>query len=766
MRSSRIKCVVSRITTRYCCAVRTRQPLLIILSLSLFTIAGNCADKFRNLVPNPGFEVGANDKPDRWSFYSWKQSNGEWSDTNSFAGTKSAKLTGLNGGWSASVPVESGSIHRLTLRYRQEGGAGKIVTYVRLEGGRGAPLLYRSTKAIPASQKGGFIDGQFVEGADANGWVLLDAGSFFPSAGMKKVNLLIKLVSASAEATALIDDVRITAQKPEKLPETARLLHQVPDAVIWKEDENRKILQKQTPPTQNKADGISLDLARGEYGVFQIAVSPERTWRQVNWASDKFTGPAELSADKLRCRRVEFVPVEEPLKPFGLAGLNPDRLTEQLPCDIKAGMNQSFWFTLQIPEDQRPGRYQTSLILTRDTGDVCQIPLRLRVREFAIPSRPSLDIYARIHATEVKSAETGDDNEVLKRYFGIYFKNRARCSTGVSVGARIRGDQAIVKADRFIEMRRYQREQFGVRPFFVPALWISHQKHQLPPDAKWKGRRIFLDAELTKLNPDFEKPSVHFLSQVIERLKAEALFDEPIVRFIDEPKLDHQPTLNGIRTLARLIKGIDPKLTVSLTSTAPHLGLLDVIDQWVLHTDAWSRAAKQIAAARRAGARISVYNNAIAYLEQEPIRIRLWPWLLKKYDVDGSYSWCGTTRWKDAMKDPWNCGRSYFEVMFYPPRTADEHGPISSVRWELFRQGLQDFEYIRLAESLADHLDAAGKPAAAKVGRNAISNAFRLVQKWPRVQPANDRPYTRDPIRLQEARRQLADAIETMTDLK
>lgn len=204
------------------------------------------------------------------------------------------------------------------------------------------------------------------------------------------------------------------------------------------------------------------------------------------------------------------------------------------------------------------------------------------------------------------------------------------------------------------------------------------------------------------------------------------------------------------------------RLTLNITTTRPHPDLIGVIKSWTLHTDAWDRNHVHIQAARQAGCRISVYNNGVNYPESEPIRIRLWRWLLKKYDVDGSNSWWGTVCWRNKMEDPWRSGITGFGVLLYPPRDATEQGPIESVRWELFRQGLQDYEYLHLAEELAEKLEAKGHSEAAEQGRAVIGNALKLVDHWPRVGPTNDRPYNRDVNALSAARKDLAEAIEAI----
>jgi hypothetical protein len=92
------------------------------------------------------------------------------------------------------------------------------------------------------------------------------------------------------------------------------------------------------------------------------------------------------------------------------------------------------------------------------------------------------------------------------------------------------------------------------------------------------------------------------------------------------------------------------------------------------------------------------------------------------------------------MEDPWSAGQGSSGVLLYPPRSNQEHGPIDSVRWELFREGLEDYEYLCLAERLANEVTKAGNTELAGKGRAAIAQALSLVDRWPNVKAANDEP--------------------------
>ena len=710
------------------------------------------------LPPNPSFEAGRDDRPAQWSFYSWQESDGWWDAEHARIGKRSLGLRGLNGGWSANVPVEGGKVYAIRLYYRAEAGPGRIVLYVRPTERGQRPLLYKPHVCITPDQRGQFVGGDYIGGADEKGWVLFDGGEFRPAPEAKAVNVLVKLVSKNPEARVWLDDVSVTPVAARRVPASAELLRTVADGVVWADSENRKILPDRKPPAGPVRESIQVAAAQGEYESVQVAVTPIRNWEDANWTWHDFSGPASLAKGSLRCRRVETINIDRTMGPHGHKGLNPDPLTDRLPCGIPANTTQSFWFTLRVPHAQSPGAYENRLALIANGNTVCEIPLKLRVRAFAIPRRPSLTVCSSLRAKLVLDVEPGSDDAVLKRYYRSFFEHRTRCPVGVRF-------RPIPGADptQFLSHLRFMRDELGAKRFIIPSLWISHRgTHKMPAEVQWGGHRIFANAQLTELDPGFEKSFRSCMAKLVQALQDEGLFLSPTVRFFDEPNFRDPATVKGLRTLASLMLDIEPGLTVSIAATFPHPELTDVIREWILHTDAWYRHLREIEAARVAGCRIDVYNNAVNYPEHRPIRVRLWPWLLRKYGVDGTYSWWGTVCWRGPMANPWTAGQGGSGVLLYPPRSAKERGPISSVRWELFREGLEDYEYLHLADDLAGRLAEAGRPELARRGREAVAAALALVEKWPSVRAANDEPYTLDVTAVAKARENLATAIEVM----
>ena len=717
-----------------------------------------------NLTPNSSLEQGDDDAPAAWRFYSWQDARGWWDAEFAHSGARGLGLAGLNGGWSTDVPVEAGKVYSISFWYRATQPDCRFVLYVRVPTGprQMKAILYKPVPAVPVDQRARFVDGVYVGGADDAGWVLFEGGDFAPDEGVTSVNVLIKLLGSSADAKAWLDDVSVTARSLPVVPDTARLLRDLDGLRVWTDDVNRKIQPSRSPPTA-PVDAVELSAARGEYESFQIAVTPRVDVRQVTWRCGNLSGPGDARVDVLGCRRVETVNIEQPLGPYGRRGPNPDPLTERLPCEVAAGVSQAFWFTLRVRQDQAPGEYRGDVVLTSAGSALCTVPVQLRVWDFGIPQRSTVDVRSSFRYGLVLPRETHEAEDVLRRYYRDFYKHRTRCSPGVRVRVQLRGDETDVDASEYLEHLRFMRDGLGARRFNIPSLWIGHRStHKMPADASWQGRGIFADEALTRLNPEFESPFRSYMTQFLRELKGAGLFLAPVVRFFDEPNLEDGQTLAALRVLSELLLDIDPELTVAMTATYPHPRLIDVAKLWVLHTDAWDRNLRHIEAARRAGCRIYVYNNAVNHPEHRSLRVRLWPWLLRKYGVDGTYSWWGTVCWRGDMEDPWTAGKGSSGVLLYPPRSAAEHGPIDSIRWELFREGLEDYEYLHLATVLAAKLERAGQPALARCGRDALAGCLSLVQRWPNVRAANDEPYTLDVEAVAAARLRLAQAIEAM----
>ena len=117
-------------------------------------------------------------------------------------------------------------------------------------------------------------------------------------------------------------------------------------------------------------------------------------------------------------------------------------------------------------------------------------------------------------------------------------------------------------------------------------------------------------------------------------------------------------------------------------------------------------------------------------------------------------------------------------MLLYPPRGTYEKGPINSIRWELLREGMEDYEYLNMLNTKVNELESIiasgqGTPqqqaawqSLADGGRVALAYADDVVFGLPTIPPANndpiilDEPYTQDYTFLLNARELLAYYIQ------
>ena len=101
--------------------------------------------------------------------------------------------------------------------------------------------------------------------------------------------------------------------------------------------------------------------------------------------------------------------------------------------------------------------------------------------------------------------------------------------------------------------------------------------------------------------------------------------------------------------------------------------------------------------------------------------------------------------------------------MLYPPnrdvkndRTKHLCGPVSSIRWELLREGIEDYDYFVLLDQLIARAKASGK------ARRLVRDAERLALV-PDAVITDDKTYSKDPQPLHAHRRQVAETIERLS---
>ena len=262
-----------------------------------------------------------------------------------------------------------------------------------------------------------------------------------------------------------------------------------------------------------------------------------------------------------------------------------------------------------------------------------------------------------------------------------------------------------------------------------------------------------------------------YLHTLQEHLREKGWLDAAYAYWVDEPEPDHY---ENVAYGMRLLDQYAPEIRRMLTEQ-PEEALFAHVDIWcpVLHN-----YEEEAARARQAeGEEIWWYVCtgpkapwAGLFTDHNAIDLRIWQWMTWKYDVTGALIWT-TNYWNSPqrqretgrLQNPWEDPMSYRSSgggwwgngdgrFIYPPNVDPnaEHepivtGPIDSIRWEMLREGLEDYEYFH---ALAQRIEGRDKAQA------------RALLTIPESIITSPREFTRDARMLYQHRRALLEELE------
>ncbi|MGC8794702.1 MAG: glycoside hydrolase domain-containing protein, partial [Bryobacteraceae bacterium] len=458
-----------------------------------------------------------------------------------------------------------------------------------------------------------------------------------------------------------------------------------------------------------------------------------------------------------------------PSSPAGGAGMWPDALA---PLTDPFGMtaefrravrNRPLWVDIFVPASAAPGEYSGSLRVTHHAKPVAEIKVRLKVHDFALPEETHLITYmglsgrriARFH--EVKEG-TEEAKRLLMRYHEFLYANRMEPWFNELLGPEIerRGEQLAVSFDR-----------------------VAYEQYL----KVWKTKRVVLEtapARLRRLlrgepfSQTFNHEVKSYLAQVAAWFRANGWLDRLVFNSpIDEPNTAeaYEETRRWARLVREAAPGVPFLVTEAPVPDRPEWGpLTGFATHFSVHGNALNRpdVRQAIAVERKKGGEITWYiscdqkypqpNYFIDAPAMDPVMV---PWISWKLGLDGILYWA-LDFWSQTV-DPWLNPVTYLSGYFcsggwvlngegsllYPGSRTRRYtgqqnvdGPVSSIRFELLREGIEDYECLWMLAGLGDR-ELADRAAA------------RLVRSV--------REFSRDPAALLQARAEIASRLEQLS---
>ncbi len=551
------------------------------------------------------------------------------------------------------------------------------------------------------------------------------------------------------------DGILFAEVMPADVLEITALTRESPDQPlhVWQVNPLVKVFPDTLPgpPTTS----VAVELARNEFEPFQLALRgiDERSGSHVKVSVTSLRNASGSTLPAVKVERVGLVPIDHPSAYFrtdvpewcrkiphgaartdGWAGWWPDPLEPNGGFDLARDRTQSLWFTVRASEEAAPGDYRGEVRIEADDGIRLTLPLTVIVLPFALPQ--STHLKAIFDFRRGRGGWYGPDPKSPPEY-RKWLRFIAEHRLGIDqiepppkfsyANGRVSMD-----ATGFDETAHFCFDELGMNVSYTP--WFFYQFGWAYPPKKLFGLAPFTSEWTNAFRQAYRLFSDH--------LRAQGWHDKFVYYISDEPHFDHEFVVEQMKKLCGLIHEVDDTIPI-YSSTWRHCAAWDeALDLWGVGQYGCF-PVPEMERLQKVGKHFwftcdGQMATDTPYLATE----RMLPYYCFKYGVEGFEFW-GLTWW---TYDPWklgwhefirqsNEGKDYYWVRYpdgdgylaYPGKAVGVDGPVSSIRLEQVREGLEDYEAMLLLTRLADEAKQAGRSTAAAERALAMVRALVTI---------------------------------------
>jgi hypothetical protein len=390
------------------------------------------------------------------------------------------------------------------------------------------------------------------------------------------------------------------------------------------------------------------------------------------------------------------------------------------PLDLQLNQAQPVWISVKVPKSATPGDY-AAVVRIEAGGRRTELPLRLHVWGFVLPEKPSSatafgmnrNFIAQQHGVPVDSPES---RRLYARYYEMLLDHRV---SAYEIPADLMSDAAAKYLDD-PRMTSYQIP-YPADDAALKALVARLVQHG------WYKKGFFYP-----IDEPVNKEAYDTIAKISVRLHQCAPGYHWVVPFFRRPNWDGRVT--AFDTMAN-------RVNIWCPNTQHFDGDQAVRPSMIVRHVLGDRLWWYVCCGPG-----EPYNNFFVTMPAMSHRVLFWQ--QKRENIEGLLYW-DTTYWNPAStKDPWTDMGTVKDIdknlrgdgsLFYPGKQVGVDGPVSSIRLEMIRDGLEDFEYLTLADAWL------GKEAT----QGFIARVATSMTAWQR-----------DPAVLEKVRRELGDALE------
>jgi hypothetical protein len=478
-----------------------------------------------------------------------------------------------------------------------------------------------------------------------------------------------------------------------------------------------------------QAREIGLSGLIGEYVSAQVVVKCGRDLKGLSATLSDLADPHGMTipAGAGRVRYGAYLPVDETMT------LTADPLLEQAQIDVPANVAQPVWLTLAVPRDAKPGNYEGTLAVRTAEGDSAVFSLRLEVLPLTLPEPWDWKYYLNIWqdpsgvARAYKVKVWSEEHWRLLELYAQDFARHGMKSVMASVVYDPWRSQSGYPFDTMVEWSfpgEFQTGQAGRFTWdftafdrYIGLMMKAGVREKIDLYALVMGPGSTTQADIRYLDsqsgeyrtlklkvgePAWREAWTAFLPVLETHLKEKGWFGKAVLGFDEK-------TPEVMKVIFEFLLKTAPDFRVALSGGFPG-DARKRGDEIVFHIDdmvdaaRWAKIEPLVKEMHADSMRfVSFYTACSPYypntfLYSSLRESRLMAWLAWKFGFDGYTRWAVNAYPEDVWTQPnfnWHSGDMYF---VYPGK----EGPLDGMRWELMRQGIQDYETLRLVRGMAE----------------------------------------------------------------
>lgn len=519
------------------------------------------------------------------------------------------------------------------------------------------------------------------------------------------------------------------------------------------------------------ADGrdFKVFLAKNETEALQLAV---RSPRNIDRLEVEVTPPRDASGSgdiAVETGWVEFVPVDyatsyySSLKPEwilkyptsspssdGWSGWWPDPIAPVNSGRISANQTQPVWVNFRTTASTKPGTYTGAIRWKADGTVLREDKYTVRVWNFSLPAIAETPAIYDIRLSSKWWSEDfrGMDADTRRRTIWKFYSAKRICPD--TLGGQVKFSRKAdggVEAD-FTEYDRLATEYFD--EFRFPVSYMAMNFYcfgwAMPPkqflgEQPFEGDWPFEGADPSKLRAEYKRVFQEALRLYWNHVKEKGWSKKLVLYISDEPHFWRNNIKTQMIALCQMIHEVDPEIPI-YSSTWQYC------PEWNGSIDVWGAGhygnfpVAEMKAQAAAGKHIWFTTDGQMCLDTPFCAVeRMLPHYCVAHHADAYEFWGATWLTYDPWKFGWHAyipqsdtpGKNYFVrypdgdgYLIYPGVPGRFKGPVTSIRLEAARDGVEDFSYLKRLERLAAVPN--GKHAAAA---QELLSKFRALVSIP-----------------------------------